>query len=488
MKAAIYTRFSSQAQNPLSCADQEAVCRDWCASNGYEVAAVYADEAVSGRSDRRPAFQAMIADAEGSGWDAVVVYKLDRFARNRADAALYRQRLAPVRVVSAMEAIPVDASGIILEGVLETVNEYYSANLSELTRRGMRAGAERCEALGVNVYGYEIVDNHYHLNDAEAAVVREVYQMALGGASVGAMLDRLRSAGALTSTGRPPSYSFLHQLLRNPKYAGVYVWGDVVVEDGMPAIVDRATWDKVQALSLRRRPARDGRRADYWLYGRVFCSEGHAMIGESAKGGAYFYYRCPVCGLRIRKEKLEGMVGAMARDAMAPEMAEDVVDAMVAFDEGSGKAERRAELRRLVAATEKAVGRLLDALEAGVDPSAVGGRIDEARAAIRGYEAELEDLERERPSRDALLAGYHLLRAEGDDRQIAEAFLRLAVVTSDLVAAAFNYEGAPVSVEEVMADIEKHEPGGSPVRAVEPWLPIVQPARIVLVGPWKKPA
>lgn len=488
MKAAIYTRFSSQAQNPLSCADQEAVCRDWCASNGYDVAAVYSDEAVSGRSDRRPAFQAMVADAADAGWDAVVVYKLDRFARNRADAALYRQRLAPVRVVSAMEAIPVDASGIILEGVLETVNEYYSANLSELTRRGMRAEAERCGALGVQVYGYRIEDGRYVVDDVQAMVVRDVYRMALDGASVGDMLGVLRDAGATTSTGRQPSYTFLHQMLHNPKYAGVYVWGDVVVEDGMPAIVDRVTWDKVQALSMRRKPARDGKRADYWLYGRAFCSQGHAMIGESAKGGAYFYYRCPQCGTRIRKEKLEGMVGAMARDAMRPEMAEAVVDAMVAYDEGSGKAERREELRRLIAGKEKAVSRLLSAIEAGVDPETVKDRIDEDKALIRDYRASLEELERERPSRDELLAGYHLLRIEGDDRQLADAFLRLVVVTPDVVAAAFNYEGAPVTVEEVMADIGKHEPDAGPVRAVEAWLPIIEPTRITMVGTWRKMA
>ena len=161
-----------------------------------EVERVYADRAASARSDDRPQFQQMVSDARDGGWGVVLVYKLDRFARDRFDAASYRVRLrdAGVELVSAMEQIPDAPEGAILESVLDGVNEWYSRSLSQNVRRGMRGNAQKCKANGVTVFGYDIGrDGRYVVNDAEAATVRGAFSMAGSGATRKEVMDWLNA-------------------------------------------------------------------------------------------------------------------------------------------------------------------------------------------------------------------------------------------------------------------------------------------------------
>ena len=131
-RCVIYARYSSARQREESIEDQVRVCTMFAKSNGMEVERVYADKALSGKSDDRPQFQRMISDSRDAGWGVVVVYRLDRFARDRFDSASYRMRLRDngVSLLSAMERIPDAPEGSILESVLEGVNEWYSRELS----------------------------------------------------------------------------------------------------------------------------------------------------------------------------------------------------------------------------------------------------------------------------------------------------------------------------------------------------------------------
>lgn len=128
-KAVIYARYSSDRQREESIEGQLRVCEDFAKRNGMTILHVYADRALSGRSDQRPEFQMMIQAAATQTFDTVLVYKLNRFARNRYDSAKYKHKLKKygVKVVSAMENIADDPSGILLESVIEGMAEYYSA-------------------------------------------------------------------------------------------------------------------------------------------------------------------------------------------------------------------------------------------------------------------------------------------------------------------------------------------------------------------------
>lgn len=152
MTAVIYARFSSHSQTEQSIEGQLKVCYEYAAANNITIVGEYIDRAQSGTSDNRLEFQRMIADSDRRTFDAVLVYQLDRFARNRYDSAINKSKLKKngVRVISAKGNITDDASGILVEGVLESMAEYYSAELSQKIHRGMAINAEKCLSNGSN--------------------------------------------------------------------------------------------------------------------------------------------------------------------------------------------------------------------------------------------------------------------------------------------------------------------------------------------------
>ena len=169
MNVVIYARFSSHAQNEQSIEGQMKVCNEFVERNGYKVIGEYIDRAVSGiAAENRPEFQRMIADSAKRQFQAVIVYQLDRFARNRYDSATCKAKLKKngVKVLSARENITDDASGVLMEAVLEGMAEYYSVELGQKIKRGMALNAEKCLSLGSGVsLGYFIDDNkRYSLN------------------------------------------------------------------------------------------------------------------------------------------------------------------------------------------------------------------------------------------------------------------------------------------------------------------------------------
>ena len=152
MNVVIYARFSSHSQTEQSIEGQLKVCNEYAAANNYVVVGEYIDRAQSGTTDNRTEFQRMIADSDRHTFEGVLVYQLDRFARNRYDSAINKAKLKKngVRVLSAKENISDDASGILVEGVLESMAEYYSVELSQKIHRGMQINAQKCLSNGSN--------------------------------------------------------------------------------------------------------------------------------------------------------------------------------------------------------------------------------------------------------------------------------------------------------------------------------------------------
>lgn len=134
MKAVIYARYSSDSQREESIEGQLRKCKEYTERKGITVLSTYIDRALSAKTDNRPEFQRMVKDSGKRLFDAVLVWKLDRFARNRYDSAHYKAILRKngVKVISATEAISEDSTGILLESLLEGYAEFYSAELSEV--------------------------------------------------------------------------------------------------------------------------------------------------------------------------------------------------------------------------------------------------------------------------------------------------------------------------------------------------------------------
>lgn len=392
----IYARFSSEKQRDESIDDQERVCRIFAKANGMKVVGVYADRATSGRTADRDAFQRMVSDSSEGRFGTVVVYKLDRFARDRFDAALYRHMLRDngVTLVSAMEQIPDTPEGAILEAVIEGFNEYYSRNLSQNVMRGMVGNAEKCLANGVSVYGYDIdSDGHYVVNPRQARFVRRVFDAVAANSSTRKeLVEMLNAAGERTTRGSKWSLNSLREMIRNQKYRGDYTWGSVVVEDGMPPIVSRAVWQRANDSTARYKP----RTSFYTLTGRLFTENGEPYRGTSATGctgKTYFYYSANVDGKerRVRKEDVESSVMDIVKrtlrsDGVAEAIAKLAVEAYKRqMDDGA-----RDAVMREVEELDTAMSRILKAVEAGIVPDGTKERVEEIKARKTSLLASIE--------------------------------------------------------------------------------------------------
>ena len=241
MKAVIYARYSSDNQREESIEGQIRECTAFAEKNGITVLRHYIDRAYSAKTDNRPEFQNMIKDSGKRLFDMIIVWKLDRFARNRYDSARYKAALRKngVKVVSATEVISDGAEGIILESVLEGYAEYYSADLAEKVVRGMTENALKSKYNGGTVpVGYTVdSEQHFQIDPLTAPFVREAFQRYAEGATMKQLRDWLNEQGVKNTRGREMSYNSIQHLLNNRRYIGEYTYRDIVVPDGIPAIV-----------------------------------------------------------------------------------------------------------------------------------------------------------------------------------------------------------------------------------------------------------
>ena len=442
-RVAIYARYSSHAQREESIDQQVEVCRKWCASQGHDVVAVYADEHRSGRSiEGRENFLRMVDDARSGTFDVVVVYKLDRFARDRYDAAIYRKRLrdAGVEVKSAMEAIPDGPEGRLLEAVVEGVAEWYSADLAQKTLRGMRHNAERCLANGVQVFGYSIgEDGHYAIDEGQAVIVRRVFSEWAEGIPAAIIARRLADEGVRTARGRTPKKDWPSAVVHDERYLGTYVWSDVRIEEGMPRIISDAEW--VAAHNRPRRPSMAPRRThDYALSGRIWDhSTGLPMFGYSAKGqgGEYTYYGVMEGSRRrlVRRELVEGAVVRAVRSALGDAaLVDDVVTHVMDWQRRTLDSPEVLSARATLRSVAEEEERLLDAIQAGVLLDGIRLRVDALNERKRAARALLERQEGELVTESDVRAAMERLAGHGTPSAIIRHCVEGVVVDRDLQA------------------------------------------------------
>ncbi|GHV19079.1 recombinase RecD [Clostridia bacterium] len=276
-------------------------CREFAEKNGYQVREIYADRAVSGRTDDRAEFQRMLSDMESHTFSAIIVWKIDRFGRNREELAFNKMkcRKHKVKILYAREHIPEGSTGILVESLLEGMAEYYSVELSEKIIRGMTDNALKgMVTSGATPLGYRIgEDKRLVIVPEEASTVKRIFDMYAAGDNFADIISEMNRMGLYTKRGEPFNKNSLGRMLRNEKYIGVYRWRDIVNEDGIPAIITKEIFNNVQRR-LDKRALSGGRRSkmDYLLSGKLYCGEcGEAMQGESGNGRSgetHYYYTC----------------------------------------------------------------------------------------------------------------------------------------------------------------------------------------------------
>ena len=316
--AALYARVSSDRQDvDLSVAAQLRALRDYARENGYIVSREYVDEAESGRVADRPQFKEMIETASKTNapFREILVWKFSRFTRKREHAVVYKSMLRRkgVRVVSITEHADDTPTGKLLEGIIETVDEFYSENLAQEVSRGMREAASRGFWVGSRTpYGFNRIkvqdgpkERPMLEPDPDAArVVRRIFDLADAGTGMLQICKTLNDEGIASPAGKLWSKNGVHFILRNEVYTGTLVWGanarskaePVRVEKAFPAIVSRAKFNRVNALMRSRAPRRTHPRrvaSTYLLSGLLRCGScRRAFSGQDAKSGRFAYYVC----------------------------------------------------------------------------------------------------------------------------------------------------------------------------------------------------
>ena len=409
MKAVIYARYSSHAQKDASIEQQIRECRKYAREHDLQIVGEYCDHALSGTSDKRPQFIKMIKDSEKGHWQRVLVYKIDRFARNRYDSAMYKVRLRKygVKVTSVMEPIPEGPEGILLESVLEGSAEYYSANLSQNILRGMHDNALACKVNnGALALGFEKgPDGRFAIVPEEAEIVREIYRMYADGMNTTEISAVLNARGVRTSRGARWNKNSLHTILRNERYAGVYIWKEVRVEGGIPAIISRELFDEVQDRLKRvaRAPAAARTDVDYLLTGKLYCGHcGSAMVGESGAGKSgrkFYYYNCvkrkreKACQKKqVRKDWIEELVVRETRErCLTDEMIAVIVDAALELQEREKDDSVLRGFETELADVQKAIGNMIKAIEQGIITPSTKQRLDELEERRSELEIAIEE-------------------------------------------------------------------------------------------------
>ena len=199
--AVIYARYSSDSQTEQSIEGQLRVCQDFAKSNDILIVDTYIDRAMTGTNDMRPDFQRMIKDSNKRQWDYVLVYKLDRFSRNKYETTIHKHTLKEngVKVLSAMENIPDSPEGIILESLLEGMNQYYSAELSQKVHRGLNESYRKGQYTGgAVIYGYDVVEKKNVINPEEAEIIKEIFTKYSQGYTAAALAKDLQARGIRT--------------------------------------------------------------------------------------------------------------------------------------------------------------------------------------------------------------------------------------------------------------------------------------------------
>lgn len=468
MKAVIYARYSSDNQTEASIEGQLRECMEYAERTRIDVIGNYIDRALTAKTDNRPEFQRMIKDSYKHAFDIIIVWKLDRFSRNRYDSAYYKALLKKngVKVVSAKETIAEGSEGILLEAVLEGYAEFYSAELSEKVVRGMTENVLKGRNNGGQVtFGYEIDDDMYfHPHPTTAPIVEEIFTMYDDGKTIKQIVDYLEEKNIKTIRGGKMTINIVQRMLSNRRYIGEYKFRDTVIPDGIPALVNKDLFERVQQKLAKNKkaPARRKAEDDYLLTLKLFCGKcGAHMFGESGMGTSkvYRYYKCAktkkvhLCDKKpVRKEWMEDLAVKKALEILNNEDLISVLVERIYALQGEENP-RIPRLKEQLADIEKRIGNIMSAIEQGIITDTTKDRLSQLETQKKEIEITLLQERIKKPflTKEQIQFGIErykkldLSTLEGK-RRLIEAFINAIYVYDDKIVFTFNYKDGTQTV------------------------------------------
>lgn len=410
----IYARYSSDLQSPDSIEDQKRKCREYAGRDGWLEVRTYEDVAISGTGMDRRSFQRLMADAASPtrDFDVILIDDTSRLTRSLADAVNLHQRLAHygVRVVAVSQGIDTQHEQsellIAMHGITDSL---YVKELGKKTHRGLEGKFLKGLSAGGRCYGYDTVQVEgggvrWVLNQAEASVVREIFEWSAAGCSlkrIAGLLNDRRTPPPQKRSDRPHATwcpSAIRAMLRRELYVGSRIWNQTKfvktpgtnkrvarprprnewqVRD-MPElrIVTDDLWNKVQERQNRlkevyaesgRKPVNRGASSPYLLSGFLVCGTCGAKLIIVSGGDRGARYGCPqhwnrkACSneVTVRHTTLEDVLfGQLQHAVLTPEVIEYLVvkllkaqqKKMDATDSDKRIRELKAETENIVAA------------------------------------------------------------------------------------------------------------------------------------------
>lgn len=478
-RAAIYARFSSHNQRSESIEIQVENSTRYCRENDLDVVRIYSDCAKTGKNTDRVEFQRMMEDARMGLFDFVVIYKVTRIMRNRDEMSLARimLRKAGVEILYAGEEIASGSSGVLQLGMLEVLAEWESAIDSERIRDGIQKNAQRCMANGHTLYGWDIVEGYYRINEREATVLRRMKNLLFSGSTIADIVREV--SNERSRNGKPFNHDTVTKLLKRVQNGGTYSYAGNVTEDGMPAIWPKSEQDMIICMLSKKRPRRRiDHEQDWPLSGKLWCRKcGKTLFGTSgtsATGAKYSYYKCRHCGRTLRRDILEDSVTDMVLCAVErPDVRKRIASGMATYnselDNMPLESERiRKEIRRI----DKAFERVWQAIEDGIAPPGGKERIAELKARKDALEVEYEIAKTNEgiePDVSELMEWLDNMAEELTPQNILNMFVRAVEITETEIRLffAFDYYGDGFTPQKWKDELSSFEDSSSNSPVVE---------------------
>ena len=440
-KVAIYARFSSDNQREESIDAQVRAAEEFAKQKKWVVVKKYIDRAKTATTDKRQEFQRMMDDSAKGLFDVILVHKLDRFSRNKYDSAIYKRKLRKggIKLCSVTEFLDDSPESVILESVLEGMAEYYSRNLSREVMKGMRENAYQCKHTGgCAPLGYDVdpVTKKYIINEKEAPAVRLIFQMYLEGFGYDQIVGKLQKRCYRSKLGRPIGKGSIHDILRNEKYSGVYVFNRSASKDwdgkrnnhsskaeeaiirvpgGVPAIIapEEFARAKEKMQANQRRPGAYKAKEHYLLSGLIVCGEclkregkAYSMMGNVKHSGRdkrkHVTYRCSnrentkqCTNKELNREYVEEFVleqleKQIFSDKAIPQLVRQLNEYQNRKKQTNGKEIER--LKGLVADLKKQMDNLINAIAKGVSEGVFAEKLQKLEEEKAQAEATLMEL------------------------------------------------------------------------------------------------
>ncbi len=418
----------------------------------------------------------MIKDSEKRLFDIVLVWKLDRFARNRYDSAHYEYQLERnhVKLVSATEPISDSPAGIMVKSMLTGMAEYYSAELSEKVVRGMTENVLKGKYNGGTIpIGFKVdEEKFFQVDPLKAPFVVEAFQRYNDGATMKELMNWLNDSGVTTNRNQKFTYNSVQTLLTNKRYIGENHFKDIVMPDSIPAIVDKDLFEEVQLKIKKnsRAPARHKAEDDYLLTTKLFCGMcGAMMFGECGTGRnkvVHHYYKCATakrfktCKKKtVRKEWLEDLVVA---ETMKLIQDDAVIDAIVAevMELQDQENTTLPLLEKQMREVENGIENMLNAIQAGVLTNSTKSRLEKLEAQQKELEVRIAEEKIARPRLSENQVRFWLTRFRKLDPNVKShretlinTFVNAVYLYDEKVLITFNYKDGTktITFDEIAA-------------------------------------